>query len=344
MHRSVLPSLLAASALTLAACGGSDDAGDDGTISVVASFYPAQYVAERIGGDLVEVSTLTSPGVEAHDLELTARQIGELRDADVLVYLEHFQAAVDQAVEQADRDADTTVDMAEGVELLDGSDDGHAHGEDDHDHAGEDDHDHAHEEEDEHAHEGEDHDHADEGDDHGHDHGGVDPHLWLDPANLEPAATALAESLSKADPDNAETYEANAEELIADLSSLDEEFETGLAQCERREFVTSHAAFSYLAHAYDLIQVPIAGIDPGTEPSSAQLAEITDLVQDEGITTIFTETLVSPALAETIARETGAQTATLDPIEGLSDETADADYLSLMRDNLAALQEANDCR
>ena len=110
MHRSVLPVLLTASALTLAACGGTDDSGDDG-VSVVASFYPAQYLAERVGGDLVEVSTLTSPGVEPHDLELTARQIGELRDADVLVYLEHFQAAVDQAVEQADRDAGTTVDL-----------------------------------------------------------------------------------------------------------------------------------------------------------------------------------------------------------------------------------------
>ncbi|TSD65474.1 metal ABC transporter substrate-binding protein [Aeromicrobium piscarium] len=330
MHRSVLPALLTASALTLAACGGTDDSGDDG-VSVVASFYPAQYLAERVGGDLVEVSTLTSPGVEAHDLELTARQIGELRDADVLVYLEHFQAAVDHAVEQADRDAGTTVDLAAGVELLEESDGGHDHA---HEEEGHEDHDHGEE--------GHEEDHAHEED--GHDHGGVDPHLWLDPANLEPAATAIADALSDADPGNADTYRANADELVEDLTTLDEEFETGLAQCERREFVTSHTAFSYLAHAYDLTQVPIAGIDPGTEPSSAQLAEITDLVQEEGITTIFTETLVSPALAETIARETGARTATLDPIEGLTDETADADYLSLMRDNLAALQEANTCR
>ncbi|MBM9462809.1 zinc ABC transporter substrate-binding protein [Aeromicrobium sp. YIM 150415] len=342
MHRSALPVLLTASALTLAACGGTDDSGDDG-VSVVASFYPAQYLAERVGGDLVEVSTLTSPGVEAHDLELTARQIGELRDADVLVYLEHFQAAVDQAVEQADRDAGTTVDLAEGVELLEESDDGHDHA---HEEEGHDDHAHEEEGHDDHDHgeEGHEEDQAHEEDGHDHDHGGVDPHLWLDPANLEPAATAIADALSDADPDNADTYRANADELVGDLTTLDEEFENGLAQCERREFVTSHAAFSYLAHAYDLTQVPIAGIDPGTEPSSAQLAEITDLVQEEGITTIFTETLVSPALAETIARETGARTATLDPIEGLTDETADADYLSLMRDNLAALQEANTCR
>ncbi|OUZ11363.1 hypothetical protein BHE97_05885 [Aeromicrobium sp. PE09-221] len=343
MHRSALPALLTASALTFAACG-TDNPADD-SVSVVASFYPAQYLAERVGGDLVEVSTLTSPGVEAHDLELTARQIGELRDADVLVYLEHFQTAVDQAVGQADRDAATTVDLAAGVDLLDASEDDHSHEEDgheDHDH-GADDHSHEEDGHEDHDHGADDHSHEEDGHE-DHDHGGVDPHLWLDPTNLEPAATAIADALSDADPDNADTYQANADELIADLETLDEEFETGLAQCERREFVTSHAAFSYLAHAYDLTQVPIAGIDPGAEPSSAQLAEITDLVQEEGITTIFTETLASPALAETIARETGARTATLDPIEGLTDETADADYLSLMRDNLAALQEANTCR
>lgn len=323
--RHSLPITLSVAALVLAACGGTASDEDDGggSVTVVASFYPAQFVAERVGGEHVELQTLTSPGGEPHDLELTAKQIGAVRSADVAVYLHGFQSAVDEAIDQAGRDDETTVDLAEGVELL-GAEDSH-----DHDHEGHD-----------HDHEGHDHDH--EG--HDHDHGDADPHLWLDPANLEPAAQAMSAALSAADPDHADDYAANAHSLIEELEALDEEFVSGLATCERRDFVTSHAAFAYLAHAYQLEQIAIAGIDPGSEPSTAQLGEIADLVQSEQITTIFTETLASPALAETVARETGATTATLDPIEGLTEETSDEDYLSIMRANLSALQKANDCR
>lgn len=340
MRKSGLVAAAAVSAMVLTACGSGDggDEGDSASVSVVASFYPAQFVAERVGGDLIDVSTLTSPGAEPHDLELTAKQTGEVQDADVVIYLEHFQTAVDEAVEQADRDDATTVDMSADVELLEGSEDGHDHGHEDGEEG------HGDERGDEHAHEdGHDHEHEGEEGEEGHDHGGVDPHLWLDPANLEPSATAMADALSEADPDNADTYKKNAEELVGELKTLDQEYEDGLAKCERQEFVTSHAAFAYLAEAYGLQQMPIAGIDPGSEPSSAQLAEIAKLVQDEGITTVFTETLISGDLAETIARETGAETATLDPIEGLSDDTEDEDYFSLMRTNLEALQKANGC-
>ncbi|MFS0885447.1 metal ABC transporter solute-binding protein, Zn/Mn family [Aeromicrobium sp. 179-A 4D2 NHS] len=300
---------------TLTACSAS---GDDGRTSVVASFYPAQFLAERIGGDEVSVETLTSPGTEAHDLELTAKQVVAVNEADVLVYLTNFQEAVDHAVDDADRDAATTVDMAEGVEELageEGHDHDHDHGEDGHDHEG-----------------------------HDHDHGGIDPHVWLDPANMVTAAGHVRDALVEADPDHAETFEANADELITELEALDADFTQGLASCERTEFVTSHAAFGHLAHAYDLTQVPISGLDPQSEPTTAALAEVTEQVKEHGLTTVFTERLASSALAETVARETGAATAVLDPIEGLSDETSDEDYVSLMRQNLDALTKANGCR
>ena len=107
--------------------------------------------------------------------------------------------------------------------------------------------------------------------------------------------------------------------------------------------VTAHDAFGYVAARYGLEVVPISGIDPTQEPSPGQQAEIADIVDAEGITTVFTEELVSPAVTESIADETGATTATLSPIEGLSDDTSDQDYLSLMRANLNALEEANGC-
>ena len=170
-----------------------------------------------------------------------------------------------------------------------------------------------------------------------------DPHTWLDPRTMVAVTKAVEARLSEADPDNAATYAASAERLEEQLVSLDEEFATGLKTCRTRTFVTSHAAFGHLAQRYDLNQVPIAGIDPTNEPTPSELAEISSLVRREGITTVFTEALVSPAIAETVARETGARTALLDPIEGLSDDTRDETYLILMRHNLDALREANSC-
>lgn len=316
--------LLSSCALVLAGCGSSGGSTDD--VSVVTSFYPVQFVTERVAGDRAEVTNLTAPGGEPHDLELSPRQVAAVQDADLVVYQSQFQTAVDEAVEQADRTEGTTIDSAEGVTLIEESEE---KGEGD-----------AHEEGDEHAHEeGDEH----EGHDHGHDHGGVDPHLWLDPTNLVPVTERVRDALVEIDPDHADEYRANAAALVEDLTTLDEDLTIGLADCKVRDIVTSHAAFAYLAQAYDLTQIPIAGIDPGTEPSAAQLATISDLVRTDGITTVFTETLVSPAVANTVAREAGVETATLDPIEGLTKATSDEDYLSIIRTNLATLQKANDC-
>jgi zinc transport system substrate-binding protein len=171
-----------------------------------------------------------------------------------------------------------------------------------------------------------------------------DPHLWLDPTRLVPVASAVADQLAGVDPDGAAEYAANAGDLIAELRRLDADFRSGLADCERDVFVTSHAAFGYLALRYGLEMVPIAGITPDSEPSPARLAELRDLVDREGVTTVFAETLADPAIAETLATEAGVEVAVLDPVEGLGDDNEDADYFSLMRANLSALRKANGCR
>lgn len=321
LRRPLTAAALAPLAFGLAACG-SDGSGGSGDVTVVAGAYPFAYVVERIGGTMVDVDNLTQPGVEPHDVELTAKQLGALTEADLVVYLHGFQQQLDDGLDETDLPDEARLDVADVVDLLDATDDGHTeHSADDHadEHDGED------------------------GDEHDHDHGGTDPHVWLDPQRMTQIADAVADRLAEIDPDNADAYRANADKLDQDLTTLDQEFRTGLKTCETRSFVTSHAAFGYLADAYDLTQIPIAGIEPNTEPSTQQLATIVDLVKNEGITTIFTEELTSPRTADTIARETGATTAVLSPIEGLTDDTADEDYFSLMRENLAALQEANRC-
>jgi zinc transport system substrate-binding protein len=178
------------------------------------------------------------------------------------------------------------------------------------------------------------------GDD-GHGHEGEDPHFWLDPDRLAAVATEVSHELAEVDPDNAATYESNAEELATELAALDEEFTEGLATCERDTIVVSHDAYGYLADKYDLEQVAIAGLDPDTEPSPARLAEIGEVVEAEGVTTVFSESLVNPKVAETLAAEHGIETAVLDPVENQSDESAD--YQQVMRNNLEALRTALDC-
>jgi zinc transport system substrate-binding protein len=164
----------------------------------------------------------------------------------------------------------------------------------------------------------------------------LDPHVWLDPNRYADIVRKIAVALGKP---------GSGDALITELNRLDEEFRTGLTQCERHEIVTSHAAFGYLARAYGLEQVPLTGIAPEAEPSAQAIEALVAKVKQRGATTVFFETLVSPKLAQTVAREAGADTAVLDPIEGLTkDEIADgADYFSVMRGNLAALRKALGC-
>jgi zinc transport system substrate-binding protein len=169
-----------------------------------------------------------------------------------------------------------------------------------------------------------------------------DPHFWLDPLLMADLGDEVAEALVDTDPTHADAYRANATGLRGDLQRLDRAYEEGLTDCARSTVVVSHDAFGYLDR-YGLEFAPIAGLSPGAEPTPADLSRLQDLIRAEGITTVFSERLVSPRVAEGLADDLDIRTAVLDPIEGLSDETRDEDYLSLMRANLAALREANGC-
>jgi zinc transport system substrate-binding protein len=173
----------------------------------------------------------------------------------------------------------------------------------------------------------------------------MDPHFWLDPTLMSLAVDEIERALTQVAPEHAGTFAANADAYRGRLADLDAEFESALANCAQRVIVTSHAAFTYLADRYDLEQVPIAGLSPESEPTPQRLAELADLIAEHGVTTVFYEALVDPAVAETLAREAGVGTAVLDPIEGLSTEDAEAgkDYAAVMRDNLAVLTAALGC-
>lgn len=302
-------------AVLLSGCGALSEASETKEREVVASFYPLAWVTERVAGNDWTVTNLTTPGGEPHELGLSISATADLTEAALVVYLDGFQPAVDDAVDTNGTGA--ILDAADAVELrpvADHSDEGPAEDGTEEDHAEED----------------------------GRDHGDLDPHFWLDPLLMADLTDAVADQLADLDPDNASAYRANADGLVAEFEQLDTEYVDGLADCERDLVVVSHDAFGYLAR-YGLHFEPIAGLSPDAEPTPAALADLADLIQDEGVTTVFSERLASPAMAETLADDLDVSTGVLDPLEGLTDETAQDDYLSLMRQNLTALQEANNC-
>jgi len=279
--------LVAAGLLLLGAMACGRNGSASGKVDVVTAFYPLQFIAERIGGDAVAVTNLAKPGAEPHDMELEPRQLAQIADAALVVYLKGFQPAVDEAVAQEAKDS--AFDAA-SVEPL----------------------------------------------------AGGDVHIWLDPSRLATVGDKLADRLAAVDPAHAPDYRTRAAAVRKDLENLDREYADGLRTCQRREIVTSHAAFGYLAARYQLRQIPITGLSPEEEPLPQRLAEVAAEARRYGATTIFFETLVSPKVAEAVAREVGATTAVLDPVEGLEPGSTE-DYVAVMRANLATLQKALGC-
>jgi zinc transport system substrate-binding protein len=173
-----------------------------------------------------------------------------------------------------------------------------------------------------------------------------DPHFWLDPILAEQIVDNIKDGLIKADPGDSDYFTAQASSYKAKLAKLDQDFKKGLMDCPSRVFITSHAAFGYLAKRYNLEVYSIAGVTPDQEPSAAKLAELSQLVRSKNIKYVFFESLVSPRLADTIAQETGAKTAVFDPIEGISDEDQKQgkDYISVQEQNLSNLRTALACQ
>lgn len=284
----------------------------DEKLSVYASFYPMYDFASKIGGDKVNVVNMVPAGTEPHDWEPTAADITGLEKAAVFIYngagMEHWAADVLESLQNKDL---IIVEASKNINLIEGH---HEHGDEEAEH------------EDEDGHEGEEY----------------DPHVWLNPLNAKKEMESIKNAFVQAEPDSKEYYEANYEKYAADLDALDIEFKDTLSALPKKDIIVSHEAFGYLCAAYGLNQIGIEGLSPDSEPDPARMAEIIEFAKEHEVKVIFFEELVSPKVAETIAKATGAETAVLSPIEGLSDEqqAAGDDYFAVMRQNLEALKVA----
>ncbi|SPF03053.1 metal ABC transporter solute-binding protein, Zn/Mn family [Streptomyces sp. MA5143a] len=298
----------ALSLTTLSACStDSAAAGNTDKFDVVASFYPMAFLAEQIGGKYVNVTNLTEPGQEPHDLEISARQTAQLQESDAVLYLKGLQPAVDDAVDQSE--IRTKIDAASLTSLEEHGNEvgGHAAEHDDHEHE---------------------------------ELSGKDPHVWLDPVKYAEIAKGVGAAFEKADPDHASTYKTNTEAVVEKLGALNDQYANGLKNTKTKVFITTHAAFGYLAERYGLVEEAISGLDPESEPSGARVRALEKMAKADGVTTVFYETLVSDKTAKTIAADAGLRTDVLDPIEGITEKSRGKDYFSVQEANLKALQTA----
>ena len=306
-----MAALTGVTALTLAvtsACSSSRAAaGDTGKFDVVASFYPLQFLADQIGGKYVDVTSLTQPGQEPHDLEISAQQTARLQESDAVLYLKGLQPSVDDAVAQSE--VKTKVDAASLTSL-------EVHGNEVGGHAA--------------AHDTQ----------KGEESGGKDPHIWLDPVRYAEVAKGIGTAFEKADPKHADTYRKNTDALVKKLDALNTRFAEGLKNTKTKVFITTHAAFGYLAERYGLTEEAINGLDPESEPSAARVRDLEKMAKADGVTTVFYETLVSDKTAKTIAEDANLKTDVLDPLEGITSKSRGKDYFSVQEANLKALQTA----
>lgn len=300
---------LGVGALGLTACGsGGSGPKEDGKVNVVASFYPMQFLAEQIGGEHVEVESLTKPGTEPHDLELSPKQTARLSEAGLVVYLKGLQPAVDEGIQQAQ--PDRVAEASSYTELK-------KHGEEVH---------------------GEEH-----GKEHGHDHSGgaggegTDPHVWLDPLRYSKIAKGVGEELAKADPAHKAEYTKNARDLSKRLTELDKEYKDALKSKKSDTFITTHAAFGYLAERYGLHEAAVSGVDPDSEPSGARMKELHKIAKADDVDTVFFEASASDKTAKTLAKDLNLKTGVLSPLEGVK---KGQDYFSVMHQNLTSLRTA----
>lgn len=327
----------------------TSDAGDATQIQVATSFYPLQFALEQIVGEAGEVINIGA-GRDPHDFRPSTRDIANLKQADVVVLQgADFEPWGDDIQASLEVDGVPVLIATSDIELHEG---GHDHTEDESkegDHADEHHKEEIHDEATEYAHqdehEGEHHDdhesttQTDTHDD-SHDHGAYDPHTWVDPVLMGETVEYLADELAALDPTNAQMYQDNAAALQAELTRLHTEYQDRLANCSLSEVITSHEAFGYVGDRYDFEIHTIAGLSTQDTPSVTKLAELEGKAA-EGVGAILLEENSITAYGETLARETGLQTLSVNPIAYVI--PAGADYFSLMRDNLTTFAVALDC-
>lgn len=311
----------------VSACGSgsSSEPSTENTdvLTIATAFYPITEIVSRVTtGTNVEIVSLTPPGVGAHDHQLTARQVDELSNVNAVFYLGGgIQPTVEKAVAQLPNSL-RVVDLLDAAQTIE-SDADSAHD----DHTDEETH------------------NAEKTIDNEHSDGNIDPHVWLDPANMVLMTQTVLSTLSELSPDDTDAFTTNADSYIDELETLSKEMDTAFATCTSRALVTSHDAFGYFAARAQLDTVPIAGVNPENEPSAKELETIAEIATEAQAATVFFEALLPDGLAQTVAETINANVEVIDPIETLSENALanGEDYISTQRLNIEKISRGLGC-
>ncbi|MGB2992508.1 MAG: zinc ABC transporter substrate-binding protein [Paenisporosarcina sp.] len=329
MKKFFLLNIVASLALFSAACGDTNtttDTNQSDTLTVYTTVYPLTYFTKRIGGENVQVKSIYPAGSNEHTFDPTQKDMMSLADADLFFYiglgLEGFVDNAKKTLANEDVTMIATADAVtdEDLAVSEVHEDDHA----------------TDEEKSEEQHTEDEEGHED------HDHGEIDPHLWISPQLSVQLATTIKDSLIAKDPNNKETYAKNYDALVNDLKQLDSDFKKMADASSNKTFFVSHAAFGYLAGAYGLEQVAVAGLNSQDEPSQKELTEIVKSAKSMNIDTILFEQNVSSNLTKVIQNEIGAEALTMHNLGVLTPQDIDnnEDYFTLMEKNLDTLSQA----
>ncbi len=263
--------------LLISSCTFSQENRDTQKIQVSASFYPIYFIAKSIGGDQARVVNITPIGVEPHEYEPSIQSKKNIFESQLFLINGIMEPWGEKLIPEIKKRNVTVIKLIDNIPKIEAGKNNHS-------------------------------------EDHNQEYS-YDPHIWLSPKTVLIMIDSVLAGFKISDPNNTPYYESNTEKLKNEIQKLDIQFQEKLATCRLRDIVTSHAAFGYLARDYGLRQIPIAGLSPEMEPSAIDIAHIVKIVREKSIPVIFTEKLISPRFAETITRETGTRTLTLNALE-----------------------------
>ncbi|MGM9923116.1 MAG: metal ABC transporter solute-binding protein, Zn/Mn family [Bacillus sp. (in: firmicutes)] len=333
MKKRLLLSLFLIVSVVLAACGKSEqtnkEANKDGVTTIYTTVYPLQFLAEEIGGKYVDVQSVYPPGANEHTFEPSQKDIIEMTDADLLLYIGfNLEGFINKSKSIFEQEGVNVVAVGENsVHNHDDTHENEANAEQTHQES-------EHDEEEDHDHDGHDHD--------GHDHGDVDPHLWLDPHMMIHMAEEVKKELIASYPEQENYFEKNFETVTEKLQTLDTEFKQTIDASEKNKIIVSHSAYGYWEKRYGIEQIAVTGMANSSEPTQKQLQKIMETAKENDIKYVLFEQNVSSKLTETIQKEIGAKALTLHNLSVLTDQDIknNEDYFSLMEANLATLKTA----
>jgi zinc transport system substrate-binding protein len=282
---------------------GEKGSGDTKKLNIVTTFYPMYYFTKKVAGSTANVELLIPNGAEPHDWEPTAKDMAKIQDADMFIYNSKYFEIWTEKVLKSINDPDlTVVEASKGRELMNALESGEEN--------------------------------------HGDHASSKDPHVWLSPVLAQQEVDTIVKAIEQLDPSNKNQYEKNAENFKSQLADLDHLYKETTDKAKKKEFVTQHAAFGYLAKQYGLTQISIAGLSPDVEPTLGKLKELAEVTKKKNVKVIYFEGLTSSKVAQTLANEIGAKTEVLNPLEGLTKEEQEKglDYIDVMKKNLEALK------